>query len=343
MSKVVRTILGTVALLLVVLSATTNRPSGQGIAPCDDCAKQQPCFTCYWLAKCCTNRSDMPEGNKCSWLKENGWSIIKRGIEPAQCFVSSAADGNNQECYGRTCGSEEDPCADGGCTEGFAPCDELPPLEDGTRDQDQCGCCSTGDSPILLDVGGDGYRMSGAQDGVLFDFNGRGIIRWVGWPVANDDGWLALDRSGNGLIDNGSELFGNAVRLRTGKVARHGYEALAEFDENADHLIDQRDTVFSQLRVWLDTNRDGRSAIDELPTLVELGIEALSTEFRQSARTDRWGNDYRLRAKMYMTGGAQRFSYDVFWDSEPATGLTEASLTSCRQRPNIPVRTVDVP
>jgi hypothetical protein len=176
------------------------------------------------------------------------------------------------------------------------------------------GCDTCGGSPIVIDVNGDGIALTSPADGVDFDLNGNGTRDRLGWTQSNsDDAWLALDRDGNGSIDKGAELFGDFTEQPPASN-KNGFLALAQFDANADGIVDKRDPIFDRLRLWQDRNHNGLSEPEELHTLASLQVEALELEFRESKRVDAFGNEFKYRAKLRDAAGATvaRWAWDVF-------------------------------
>lgn len=75
-----------------------------------------------------------------------------------------------------------------------------------------CNCVRN--SPVLIDVLGDGFALTDALGGVNFNFDGDGPIPTSWTAAGSDDAFLVLDRNGNGAVDAGWELFGNEFRYR---------------------------------------------------------------------------------------------------------------------------------
>jgi hypothetical protein len=238
-----------------------------------------------------------------------------------------------------SCGSG---CGGGGCCDGTILCN-VPRQK---CDTDSCACVSSG-SPILVDTTGKGFRMTPVEEGVTFDIFANHRPVKMAW-TAPDSGnaFLALDRDGNGRIDNGKELFGNITAQPTSDEP-NGYMALAEFDKpekggNGDGIIDGRDAVYSRLRLWIDANHDGISQPEELHTLPELGVFSIGLRYRDEQYTDRYGNWFRYRAAVNpnpLDGQSRdgRWSYDVFFlvaeGTSSNTGTAgQSSVTRFRHR-----------
>lgn len=204
----------------------------------------------------------------------------------------------------------------GGIRAAMLQCDE-PPCD--LRAGRQSGPCS----PIIIDFGGKGFRLTSAQNGVRFDIAASGTPIQIAWTAKGaENAFLVLDRNGNGLIDNGSELFGNFT-LQPPSPQPNGFAALAEFDKpekggNGDGIIDQKDVIFSSLRLWVDVNHDGIATLDELFRLPDLGVFSISLNYRESQRVDEYGNQFRFRARINVTdqredeSTAGPVAYDVF-------------------------------
>lgn len=155
--------------------------------------------------------------------------------------------------------------------------------------------------PLIVDVSGEGFHLTNSSNGVVFDIRADKHPFRIPWTADSRNAFLFLDRNGNGVVDDGSELFGNATPQPPHNVRPNGFLALAQYDKpenggNDDGTIDSRDAIYSQLRLWVDVNHDGISQPGELHTLPELGVFSIGLDYKLSRRTDEFGNVFRYRA-----------------------------------------------
>jgi len=149
--------------------------------------------------------------------------------------------------------------------------------------------------PIVLDLDGNGIRVSGIEDGAVFDIDADGRLDRTSWVTAGDV-LLALDRNRNGRIDDGSELFGDQ------RGAVNGFEELRKLDDNRDGVMDAQDGAFGDLVVL---SRSG-----SLASLAEAGVAAVRLDYRNVGREQ--------QGILVRTNGAEALAADVMFDrTEP--------------------------
>ena len=179
-------------------------------------------------------------------------------------------------------------------------------------------------SPIVIDLDGDGIETLdiGAS---YFDLDGDGLSEMTGW-VSPDDGLLVHDRNGDGRISNGTELFGNHSILSNGQTAENGFQALAEYDNNGDGVIDAQDASYSVLQVWRDLNGNGISDIGELQSLADAGVLSISTGYTNSAHTDSHGHQHRQIGTVMLANGTASTAADVWFKVDSARRVNSGDI-----------------
>lgn len=124
--------------------------------------------------------------------------------------------------------------------------------------------------PLVVNFDGPAVALDN-QRTFMFDIDMDGEEDQLA-QLQSGSGFLALDKNGDGVINDGSELFGAA--------SGNGFADLAEYDEDGDGFIDEDDSVFNKLRIWVPGD-DGES---ELFALLDKDVGAIhlnhvSTEF----------------------------------------------------------------
>jgi hypothetical protein len=152
--------------------------------------------------------------------------------------------------------------------------------------------------PLVFDLDGDGIETTGIDDGVFFDLDGDGVAEKTSF-VSGDDFVLSRDHNGNGRIDSGKELFGDA------NGARDGIEELKRFDLNRDGVIDRSDPVFKELRLF---NRNRRPL-----TLNQAGVEKIDLNRLNQRGFTSSGDRFDGALEFELTTGEKRKAQDIYF------------------------------
>ncbi|MEW6648533.1 MAG: hypothetical protein AB1450_15160 [Pseudomonadota bacterium] len=114
--------------------------------------------------------------------------------------------------------------------------------------------------PLVINFAGNAAELTAHTFAFDIDVDGQADeIAFVG----PDSGFLALDRNGDGHINDGSELFG--------ALSGDGFADLAQYDDDGNGWIDGGDAIFARLLVW---SRDGGDS-DQLVGLLERNVGAI--------------------------------------------------------------------
>lgn len=139
------------------------------------------------------------------------------------------------------------------------------------------------------------------QDKVAFDLDNDGQLDMISF-VNSGSGFLALDLNEDGLINNGSELFG--------PTTGNGFRELAEYDTDGNNWIDENDPIFNKLRIWTK-DENGQ---DVLFALGEVGIGAIFLGSADTAFTFKDANN---------TAQGQLQSTGVFLKENGSAGIIQ--------------------
>jgi hypothetical protein len=114
--------------------------------------------------------------------------------------------------------------------------------------------------PLVINMDAAGPKLT--QRSFSFDLDDDGDAEQIS-NLASGSGFLALDKNGDGAINNGSELFGPTMG--------NGFTELGAYDSDSNGWIDENDPVFDKLRIW-STDEQGNM---QLFGLGEKGVGAI--------------------------------------------------------------------
>lgn len=122
--------------------------------------------------------------------------------------------------------------------------------------------------PLVINLDGNITELSDQK--FEFDIDNDGILDSIS-RLGSGSGYIALDRNGDGVINDGSELFGTK--------SGNGFKDLAEYDDDGNGWIDENDEIWDKLLIWTK-DENGR---DQLYHLSEKGVGAICL---QQVQTD---------------------------------------------------------
>lgn len=181
--------------------------------------------------------------------------------------------------------------------------------------------------PLIVDLGPSGISFkSMAEANVFFDMDNDGNLEATGW-LTGEDGFVAIDENGNGVIDNVGELIGDP--------GQSGFEELATYDSNNDGQIDSSDAIWTSLRIWRDLNEDGITDTGELQSLSTNGIASFGLDYTTVNFTAS-ENLIHEQGAYETTDGAQRLLVDVWLQTDNVNTMIGSSVTPSPEAAALP-------
>ena len=114
--------------------------------------------------------------------------------------------------------------------------------------------------PLVINLNGNIAELS--DQTFLFDLDGDGQEDEINRLTAGS-GFLALDKNDDGVINDGTELFGTK--------SGNGFADLAAYDTDRNGFIDEGDEIWNKLKIWV-MDENGES---HLYSLAEKGVGAI--------------------------------------------------------------------
>jgi Ca2+-binding RTX toxin-like protein len=238
------------------------------------------------------------------------------GAAAGEAFVQSFTDALSTAAELLTAGDT----GDGDDGSGANPSDEdspngsdpaTPPAGDGAPGAagEDLSTGNTYASPLVLDLTGQGFNLTPlSYVSPYFDLSGTGFAHKTGW-IGAGTGLLCLPTNTD-QVTSGLQLFGTAGG------ATNGFAALSAYDTNHDGVINAKDPIFNQLRIWVDSNGNGKADSGELLTLAQLNIVSISLN-ATAVSENLNGNTVSLISSYTLANGTTFAIGDAWFNNSP--------------------------
>lgn len=195
--------------------------------------------------------------------------------------------------------------------------------------------------PLALDLDEDGMiTLLSLDGGVNFDLDVNEFKEKTAW-IGNGDGFLVLDRNGNGIIDNGGELFGDRIVNPgdpDGGYFTDGFEVLKYYDADKNGEIDSKDPIYSLLQIWKDANTNGKTDEGELYSLADYHIQSINLKATDSEVVDpETGTIISKSSKVTIVKNGEEQQIDIgeFWFKTNHTDTVQGDTLTIGNVPTI--------
>ena len=164
--------------------------------------------------------------------------------------------------------------------------------------------------PLIINL--DGGIPDLSSDTFSFDLDNDGECDQISKLKAGN-GFLVFDKNEDGIVNQGSELFGT--------ITGDGFGELSAYDEDGNRWIDENDSIFNKLQIWL---KDEESDDKELVGLGEVGIGAIFLDSQES--------EFRYKTQLNQTLGEMK-SCGIFLNEDGTCGNVSQIDLASREEP----------
>lgn len=162
--------------------------------------------------------------------------------------------------------------------------------------------------------------MTAPSQGIEFDIHGSSAgyqKQKIAWLAQCTECYFLVKPNSSAAVLGIDELFGDSTKGPDGALAEDGFAALKKYDTNSDSVIDAQDTIFSNLKLWNDANRNGIADSGELLALSEKKIISISLNYNPHFReVDQYGNEIRYKSAVLTQGEELGIVFDLWFQPD---------------------------